>query len=176
MSVPDEIRTRLRSRLWEIADTIDWINLSTIKKSKYYEDWTRSVEIGGVLKRFIDGGQVRLYIKDTLLKGYALDKSSDASRPLRVAGIDLSAETVESYLKPHGRRLIDGRIVCWGRAEDWKNVLMALHERAFVCKGARPFAAVLTSAGGRFRESDLRSMVEAAAGRLAIEKLVWLDV
>jgi hypothetical protein len=175
VSVPEETRTRLRSRLWEIADQVGWINLSTTEKSKHYEDWTKSREIGGLLTRFIDGGQVRLYIKDTLLKGYALQRSANASRPLRVCGIESSVETVETYLKPHGRRLADGRIVCWGRADDWKSVLMALHERAFVCKGTRPFAAVLFSADGRFRESDLRSMVKAAADRLAIEKLIWLD-
>lgn len=175
MSVPEEIRTRLRSRLWEIADQVGWMNLSTTEKSKHYEDWTRSREIGGLLTRFMDAGHVRVYIKDTLLKSYALQRSADASRPLRVSGIEESAETVETYLKPHGRRLADGRIVCWGRADDWKTVLMALHERAFVCHGAWAYSAVLLSADGRFRESGIRDMVKAAADRLSIEKLIWLD-
>jgi hypothetical protein len=151
------------------------MSLSPTAKSKHYEEWTSNREIGGVLMRFIDAGHVRLYIKDTLLKAYALDRSADASRPLRVSGIDAAAEPSEIYLKPHGRRFADGRIVCWGRADDWKIVLMALHERAFDNPGTRSFAAILLFADGRFRESGLRNMVKAAADGLKIEKLIWLD-
>jgi hypothetical protein len=175
VSVPEEVRDRLKSQLWAIADQVGWANLSTIQKSKYYEDWTRNHEIGGLLARFIDRERVRLYIKDTLLKSYALDRFSDPSRSFRVSGIEASAKTVETYQKPHGRRLEDGRIICWGRAEDWKSILMALHERSFICKGTRPFAAILTNADGRFTECAFRHMIQTAAEKLAIEKLIWLD-
>jgi len=175
MSVPEEIRDSLRLRLRELADQIGWINLPTSQKSRQYENWTRNPDIGGLLGRFMDRGKVRLYIKDTLLKGYALERSADPHRPLTVAGIEPTAEVLEEYVKPHGRRFGDGRIISWGRAEDWKSILMAIHERAFLSKGARPFAVVLTSADGRFLEAANRSMVQAAANKLGVEKLIWLD-
>lgn len=175
MSVPEEIRNRLKSCLWEMADEIGWINLPTAQKSKHYEDWTKNQEIGGLLGRFIDRGRVRLYIKDTLLKGYALHRSADPDRPLRVAGIEPTAEVLEKYVKPHGLRFADGRIISWGRAEDWKSILMALHERAFVRQEARTFAVILMFADGKFREPDNRTMIKAAADRLGIEKVIWLD-
>jgi hypothetical protein len=175
VSVPEEVRDSLKMRLWELADQIGWINLPTSQKSKQYENWTRNPEIGGLLGRFMDRGKVRLYIKDTLLKGYGLERSADPRRPLRVVGIEPTAEVLEEYVKPHGRRFGDGRIISWGRAEDWKSILMAVHERAFLCKGARPYAVVLAFADGRFREAANRSMVQAAADKLGVEKLVWLD-
>jgi hypothetical protein len=151
------------------------MNLPSLQKSKYYEDWTRNQEIGGMLVRFIDKGKIRLYIKDTLLKEYGRKRLADQTRPFRVLGLEQPFEVVETYTKPHGRRLKDGRIISWGRAEDWKTILMALHERAYSCKGSKPFGAVLMYADGRFRESDLRQMIEAAAGKLAVHKLIWLD-
>jgi hypothetical protein len=91
----------------------------------------------------MDSGKVRVYIKDTLLKDYAGHRLADDVAPLRALGFSSPfAEAEETYVKPHGRRLLDGRIVCWGRAEDWKSILMALHERAYVRESARPHAAV----------------------------------
>lgn len=175
MSVPDDIREELRKRLWVLADRAGWMNLSSGAKARYYENWTRDASIGGVLSRFVDKGQVRVYLKDTLLKGYSRSKLADECRPLRVLRIPASTETVETYVKPHGRRLKDGRVICWGRAVDWKSVLMALHERAYVNVGSKPFGAVLTYASGRFHEEATRRMVQDAATRLGVEHLIWLD-
>lgn len=175
MNVPDSVRDNLRRRLWGMADESGWISLSTATKAKQYEHWTNDVNIGGVLTRYLDKGQVRVYLKDTLLKGYARSKMADECLPLRVLRLPAGIETLETYVKPHGRRLRDGRTICWGRAKDWKSVLMALHERAYVAKGARPFAAILTYALGRFGEDATRALVADAAKRLGIEQLIWLD-
>jgi hypothetical protein len=128
-----------------------------------------------MLVRFIDNGKIRVYIKDTLLKDYPRARLADEKRPLRVCGVEENAEVVNRYVQPHGRRLADGRIVCWGRAEDWKSILMALHERAFLIKNSKPHAAVLMYADGRFREAQFRAMVKAAAQKLCIAAVVWLD-
>src|SRR5260370_40575673 len=117
----------------------------------------------------------RLHITDSLLKGYATQTSADPNSPLRVAGIEPNAVVLEKYVKPHGLRFGDGRIISWGRAEDWKSVLMALHEREFVRDEARRFAVILMFADGKFREPDNRTMIKAAADRLGIEKVGWLD-
>ena len=175
MSVSDKVREDLKERLWRLADEIVWMNLSQSQKAKYYEDWTRDPKIGGVLARYIDKGQVRVYLKDTLLKDYTRTRLADTCRPFRVLDIPQTAPVSRSYVKPHGRKLEDGRVVCWGRAEDWKLVLMAVHERAHLSKNGKPFAAVLLQTAGRYQSREVRDMVEAASKKLGIEKLVWLE-
>jgi hypothetical protein len=127
------------------------------------------------LARYIDRGQVRVYLKDTLLKDYGRERLADESRPFRVLDIAATTEVAEAYIKPHGRRLRDGRVISWGRADDWKSVLMAVHERAYAREDSRPFAAVLVQSGGRFHEPHVRAPIEDAASKLGIERLVWLD-
>lgn len=80
----------------------------------------------------------------------------------------------EGYIKPHGRRMADGRIVCWGNSRDWKLVLMAVFERAWLAPGASPFGAVLLETG-KTGGTRARRLVSTAAERLGIERLEWID-
>jgi hypothetical protein len=50
---------------------------------------------------------------------------------------------------------------------------MALHERAF--EAGEPYAAVLSEAAARFGLASQRAVVESAAERLGIKRLIWLD-
>lgn len=174
MSVPDHVRESLRDRLWESADAKQWTALSPTAKSASYEAWTRDPAIGGVLSRYISLSDVRVYLKDTLLKDYSRHKHADDALILRVLGLS-DAPTVRSYIKPHGRGFADGRIVCWGRANAWKNVLMAAYERAYGARSAKPFAVILTRAVGDYHQPAVRKMVECAATKLGIERVVWLE-
>lgn len=173
MSVPDDIRKQLRKELSGVADEIGWMSLSSTEKRKLYEDWTRDPKYGGTLSRYIDKGQVRVYLKDTILKDYTRAAGADASRPFRLLKIPADAQVAQTYIKPHGRRLADGRVICWGRANDWKLVLMAMHERSSNGQKAVPFAAILANATGKFAEPAVRRMVEDAATKLTIQKLLW---
>ena len=175
MNVPDTTRNSLKAKLWEQADRLDWAMLSPTDKSRHYEVWTRDANIGGRLSRYMDQGQVRVYIKDTLLKDYMRWRLASLERPFRVLGIPESVSIAETYTKPHGRRLQDGRVICWGRAGDWKTILMALHERAFKNAATRPYAAVFLFSSGRFHEDHARQLVADAAEKLGIEKIIWLD-
>jgi hypothetical protein len=175
MSVPDSTRNALKEKLRLRADELGWATLSPADKSHHYEAWTKDPEIGGRLGRYMEQGQVRVYIKDTLLKDYTRSRLSDPRRPFRVLGISESIEVVETYTKPHGRRLGDGRVICWGRADDWKTILMALHERTFGHTRLCPHAAIFLYSLGRFHEIDARALVEEAATKLGIEKIVWLE-
>jgi hypothetical protein len=174
VTLPNDVREELRERLWKIAESIDWISLSAAEKARWYAEWTRSPEIGGVLDRYIDKGKVRVYLKDTLLKDFTRKVLSDDSRPLRVLGISSPPEVAKRYVKPHGLRLRDGRIVSWGRAEDWKLILMALYERTYAVAGSKPAGAVLLNATGRYDEASVRAMIENAAKCLGVERVVWL--
>ena len=151
------------------------ITLSPMDKSHYYGTWTKDAEIGGRLGRYMAHGQVRVYIKDTLLKDYTRSRLADYERPFRVLGIPEATHVVESYSKPHGRRLEDGRVICWGRADDWKTILMALHERTFGNSHSCPHAGVFLYSLGRFHEIHARALVEDAATKLGIAQVVWLD-
>ena len=175
MNVPENIRAKIRARLWGLADEVGWLSLSSSTKASYYETWTRDAEIGEVLSHYMDKGKVRVYLKDSLLKSYTRERLAGADRPFRVLGLPADAPVSEVYIKPHGRQLADGRIICWGRAEDWKSVLMALHERSQEKQGLKPFGAVLTQADGRLHEQAARNVVADAALKLGIEKLIWLD-
>jgi hypothetical protein len=173
MSVPNEVRKQLRKQLSAVADELGWMSLSTTEKRKLYEDWTRDPKYGGTLAKYIDKGQVRVYLKDTILKDYTRAAGADPSRPLRLLKISADAPVAQTYIKPHGRRLADGRVICWGRASDWKLVLMALHERSSNGQNVVPFAAILADATGKFAEPGIRRIVEDAATKLTVQKLLW---
>ena len=174
MIVPAHIRSSVRERLWAIADHISWESLPARSKTAYYEGWARDPQIGGILEHYMDRHRVRVYLKDTIMKDHGHSLMADESRVFRVLNIDNNAPIAETYVKPHGRMLSDGKIICWGRADDWKNVLMAVHERSTEHSG-KPFAAVLAFALGKFHQEHVRAMVTDAARKLGIERVIWLD-
>jgi hypothetical protein len=174
VTVPDEVREELRRELWAKAEALGWSELSAADKTRHYEHWTRDPDIGGVLARYMDPPRVRVYLKDAIFKPYSRARLGDWNRCALALRVE-PAPTSESFIKPHGRQLCDGRVVCWGPAASWKMVLMALHERTFNHDLLRPFAAVLVRSVGRYREDSARRMVENAATKLGIERVVWLE-
>lgn len=174
MSVPDQIREELRHRLYAFADDKDWMSLSVGEKSATYDAWTRDPAIGGVLSRFIRISDVRLYLKDSLLKDYARHRQADVELIRRILGVN-DAEILRTDIKPHGRILADGRVFAWGRANAWKTILMATFERAYNLEGGKPFAVVLTNACGQFCQPSTRALIETAATKLGISRVAWLE-
>lgn len=174
MRIPDQVRRGLREKLWKHGDELGWQGLTWVEKSPWYEAWTKDPDIGGRLSRYMDQRRIRVYIKDTIMKGYVRSRQSDPTVPLRALGIKNEVALAESFERPHGRRLQDGRVIVWGSAEEWKLVLTALHERSHGVSGARPHAAVLLSAVGKFHQQPTRDMVQDAAKKLGIERLLWL--
>jgi hypothetical protein len=172
--IPEPIRKGLRQKLWALADDLDWPRLDWYEKSARYEAWTQHPEVGGLLANYMDQRQIRVYIKDTIMKGYVRSRRASTTPPFSALGIDGKVEIVETRERPHGRRLKDGRVVVWGSADDWKLILTAVHERSWGIVGARPFAAVLMSSVGKYAEPSVRAMVQDAASKLKIEHLVWL--
>src|SRR5262249_1232098 len=115
------------------------------------------------------------YLKDTIMKDYTRERCSDPARARSVLKIDDAVEVAEVYEKPHGQRLTDGRVICWGKADSWKAILLALHERTYSRRGTSPFGLVRTQASGRFQEQHTRALVQDAATKLGIENVIWLD-
>jgi hypothetical protein len=174
MGIPDNIKEEVRKRLWDEADRLEWSALSASDKTRYYSAWTETADIGGKLAAFMDARKVRVYIKDTLLKPYTRERSADEKPMFRILALPPDTKPVTTYIKPHGRRLFDGREIAWSRAAEWKATLMALHERAFEHHGT-PFAAVLFESATKHGEARSRATVEDAARKLGIERVVWLD-
>lgn len=174
MRIPDEVRRTLREKLWASADELDWLRLSWYEKSGYYEAWTKSPDVGDVLSNYMDHRRIRVYIKDTIMKGYTQSRQSNPAMPFRTLEISKDVEIAQEYEQPHGRRLKDGRVVAWGRADDWKLVLTAVHERSYGQDGVRPYAAVLMAANGKYYQHGVREMIRDAAKKLGIERLLWL--
>ena len=173
--MPDAIRERLRQTLWSTADEIGWSSLNDSERSRYYEKWTKDTMIGGQLAHLMDARKVRVYIKDSLIKPYERARLL-ASEAAIWDALDMLPPTAaeETFIKPHGCRLGDGRIICWGKSRDWKLVLMAVFERAWSRHEALPFGAILLETG-KTRGGAARSLVREAAVRLGITKLAWLD-
>jgi hypothetical protein len=169
------IRKGLRQELWALADDLDWPRLDWYEKSARYEAWTQDPDVGGLLANYMDQRQIRVYIKDTIMKGYVRSRQANTALPFSALGFDREVEIAEARERPHGRRLKDGRVVAWGSADDWKLVLTAVHERSWGIAGARPFAAVLMCSVARYADPAVRAMVQDAADKLKIERLVWLE-
>lgn len=173
--MPEEIRAGLRDKLWRLADEVAWSSLNDMDRSRLYERWTKDPAIGGQLAHFMDPRKVRVYIKDSLIKPYERARLlASESEIWRALGIISPTTAVETFIKPHGCRLEDGRVICWGKSRDWKLVLMAAFERSRLGHDGRPFGVVLLETGKTSSEAA-RSLVREASACLGIEKLGWLD-
>jgi hypothetical protein len=175
MTIPDLIRTNIREQLWAIADDLGWSSLPDAERARHYELWTRDPAIGGQLAHFMDPRKVRVYIKDSLIKPYERTRlSSSVGRIWQLLDLPAPHGISASFIKPHGRRLLDGKVVCWGRSRDWKLILMAAFERGRATEDYKPYGVVLLETGKTSNEHQ-RRLVREAASLLGIQKLVWED-
>lgn len=173
--MPDDVRDRMKKLIWARAEELGWSDLNDAERSKYYEQWTTEKELGGKLAHYMDPRRVRVYIKDSLLKPYERARlSGTEAQILSSLGISPGIEIEQRYIKPHGIRFADGRVVSWGNSRDWKSVIMAMFERAMLAPGSRPFGMALVESG-KTAEPKMRKLVKAAARKLDIEKLEWID-
>lgn len=161
--------------VWTEADKCGWLKLQTTEKSRLYTQWTEEDAIGGQLGAYMDPRQVRVYLKDTVLKSYSIERMSDPTLARRVLKIDNDIAASKTHTKPHGQKLEDGRIIAWSNASDWKLTLLAVFERAFQDSRATPFGAVFIPNSGKFRTPGERGLVNDAGHRLGVQNIVWLE-
>ena len=174
-AIPTTVRDTLRDRLWAQCDDLGWMSLPDTERARYYELWTRDSSIGGQLAHVMDARKVRVYIKDSLVKPYVRARLSlNEAEVWRLLGLTSGDRAVHIYIKPHGRRTGDGRVIGWGRSRDWKSVLMAVFERGRAQTSFSSFGVVLLESG-KTEAGQSRGLVREAAQRLGIEKLAWLE-
>ena len=174
MKIPDEVFEKIKKRLWTQADRDGWISLSARQKTNFYEHWSTDKEVGMVLGQYMEKAQVRVYLKDTIMKPYNRSRTSDVVPILKAAGLAGDELSLKEYVKPHGRLLFGNRVVCWGKAQEWKPILVAVYERAFRTAG-KPYAAVLLRSVGKMAQPNERALVQDMAKRLGIEHVLWPD-
>jgi hypothetical protein len=173
-ALPPAVKKEVQARLWKRAEAMDWESMTVIERAKQYTVWVSDPEIGGVLAGYMDARKVHPYLKDTLMKPFARANVSDAGRALSSLGLPATTAVVERYERPHGVRLQQQGVVVWGKADDWKLMLMAAHERAFA--RAAPIAGVvLLPPLARFILAQTRDVVEDAGRKLGIAQIAWHD-
>jgi hypothetical protein len=175
-ALPTDIRNSIRQKIWAKADELDWPRISDGERTTWYENWTMDRDVGGVLSHFMDARKVRVYIKDSLLKPYLRSRLQDGwGQVLLALNMNESAALCrKSYDKPHGRQLLDGRIICWGNSREWKSILISVFERAYRVDSGVPYAAVLMETG-KTTDAGLREMILNASQKLALLHLAWID-
>ncbi|MGY2198137.1 hypothetical protein [Pseudomonas gingeri] len=173
-AIATTLRNTLKEKLWQQCDDLGWMSLPDTERARHYEMWTRDASIGGQLAHIMDARKVRVYIKDSLVKPYVRDRLSlNESEVCRILGLD-STEFVDTiYIKPHGRRLVDGRVIGWGRSRDWKSILMTTFERGQAQASFSSYGIVLLESG-KTESERTRNLIKEAAERLGIQKLVWM--
>jgi hypothetical protein len=174
VNIPDEIRAELERKVWTAADKLSWLGLPAVTRSQWYDNWTADPEIGGRLLRYMDNsGQVRLYLKDALLKRYARSRRAAPTEVLKCLGLSADQAILRQYIKPHGILLAGSRLILWGPARTWKVMLLTVFERA-ARESASPFAVVLTQSGA-IADPTMRRIVEDAANKLGIVQTRWMS-
>lgn len=173
-ALPPAVKKEVQARLWKRAEAMDWESMTVIERAKQYTLWVSDPQIGGVLAAYMDARKVHPYLKDTLMKPFARANVSDAGRALAALGLSVPAAVVERYERPHGVRLQQEGVVVWGKADDWKLMLMAAHERAFA-KGVSIAGVVLLPPLARFLQAQAREVVEDAGRKLGIAQVAWHD-
>ena len=172
MSIPQQIKDQIAAKLWAQADNINWLELNITEKSTQYKIWAEDAEIGQKLSRYMPYPSVHKYIKDSLMKPYAKSKALTETQVLEIFSID-NSPVLETYIKPFGFMLADGRIVCFGRAVDWKIVLLSTFERAAEKESLSPYGALLTGANGKFASKKFKKLAKEASEKLGIMNLIF---
>jgi hypothetical protein len=175
MKIPDKISLGVRDRLWGLADRIGWATLSDSQKSAFYEQWIQDDDVGQILARYMRPQNIRVYVKDTILKPYGRERIKEVSPILSLLGLPQDMGIVREYIKPHGRLLCDDRIICWGHARDWKAVIVSVFERAWRIPKGKAYAAILMYSSGKMMQPNERRLVSDASQYLGIERLIWRD-
>ena len=174
MKVPKTTYERIKEKLWGVADERNWHTLSNRQKAVLYENWIQDEDVGGVLSRYFDLRSVRVYIKDSIIGPYGRQRIREFGPIREVLGLPADVGVSETYTGPHGRRLSDGKVICWGSSRDWKDILFAVFERAYFNQGV-PFAAVIMFPTGKFGQPAYRLMIEDAADKMGLQNLIWYD-
>jgi len=171
-----EVRDKLRDKLWTKAGELGWEHLSHSERSKWYENWSKDKDIGGILSNYMDTRKIRVYIKDSLLKPYHranLEKGWEKLKKMLPPEIQQTA-IERKLVKPHCNILQGGAVICWGNTRDWKTILISAYERAYNTKSGFAHSIILIESEKK-TDTKLKTMINELASRLNISNVYWCE-
>ncbi|MBH0775942.1 hypothetical protein [Nocardia bovistercoris] len=184
ISVPSEVRDAVLRELYRQVGMLDWEELPSRDKTKYYTQWVEDPLIGGELADYYTAEGMRVWIKDGPLKeyaralenvgpfaGYATRRLSPPSEFIREVLGD-SWTTVPGSLgeKPMHCRVESSatrRYICWGRPRTFRDLLWASVNQA-VTGGSRPLIVVFVT-GSQPVDDKLKARHERIAQHCGID-------
>lgn len=172
--IPLKIKKEIHERVWARADKVVWIRLGDQEKSRQYEEWIRDPLVGGVLGQFIDSRNVRVYLKDSVMKSYSRERINETSAAFAALSLNENDSRLK-FIKPHGIVFFDKKCVCWGPAKDWKSIVLSVFERSHRNPPAVPHAAIFLGPLGKMAQRSEQRLVEEVAHRLGLEFVIWED-
>jgi hypothetical protein len=173
--IPLKTKKEIHTRVWADADTVNWLRLGDQEKSRQYEKWIVDANVGGVIGQFVDQRNIRVYLKDSVMKPYSRERTKGVAVIFRLLGIPETEECRLEWIKPHGRILFDHRCICWGPAKDWKSIILSVYERAYRNPSAIAYAAVFVGPLGKMAQVAEQKLVADVAKKLGLKKIVWGD-
>jgi hypothetical protein len=167
------IKESVKKKLHAIADKIDWVHLTISERKQYYEAWTKDPEIGGALSSILEPSQVRVYLKDTIMRSYSENQRIGLQDLIISLNISCS-EVIRRYEKPETILCADNQLFTLVIAKDWKTAIMNAFERGQEIKRLSTNEVfVIDHTTGRFVDKSYRQLIEDAAKRLNI-KVHWI--
>lgn len=164
-----DAKQQIIDRIFAIADQVDWMYLPQPAKRLYYEEWTSDPQIGGVLAEIVGQENVRVHLKDTIMKLYARSRQPELPALLEAMSVHYD-EITRKYEKPDAI-LCDGiALYTIAPAKQWKTSLMSAYERAYDARGLTKNLLFFTEhVTGRFVDRSYQEMIEAAGLKLGVQ-------
>jgi hypothetical protein len=142
MKIPESVENQVVTRLFADAQRINWDDLNGVKRSRQYAEWVTDPEVGGLLIRYMDEAQARLWIKDGPMKEWVRSRSgvgkysnfvpTRSSTPATIVAEAMGSEwtVVDDSIRTKPLRVVvqnadDQAVVTWGPERDAKHLLWA---------------------------------------------------
>jgi hypothetical protein len=172
MAIPTVIRSIIFEKLWSEADRIGWNKLTISEKTLQYKNWAQEDEIGGILSKYMSVERVHPYIKDSIMKSYVKNNRESVPNILRIAGFSSEEKVVKEYVKPFGILLESNEMIVWGRAVDWKIIMLSIYERTYK-NNFIPQCVILNTHHGRFSTTEFRDLIFSSSQQLGIKSVIF---
>ena len=164
-----ETKRNIRRRVHQLADAADWMHLTVEQRRALYEKWSADPGVGGALGQVMQPTQVRVYLKDTLMKSYFRAKRTRLPELLSAMSLPLDGVT-RRFTAPTAILTEGPRLYTLTPAIHWKIALMNTFERASSVAGLkRNLLLIERHTTGKFVDSAYRRMIEGVAQRLEID-------
>lgn len=172
-------------KLYRDALALDWLHLPDAKHSEQYRKWIEDPEVGKVLGKTFDAGEIRVWLKDVPMKEFARALAGEGDfahcldvHPYKVSNI-VKAALGEGWseipdtvgIKPMhcvAQKGSEQRWLCWNRARYFKDLLWSALERWEKAPETSPLIVVHDSLAAPV-SSSLKRKQERIAERAGME-------